>query len=129
MLKTKQLSTSWYHRPQTVDTSALVSEHPQNIENAKKKGLFEAQVERFIRLIRYKQELQDWNALVGSHEDEHKVLLDAIETGAKISYTVQDLESLVDEEYKAFLASSNMDIHSWITKTSEDMKLDVFLLI
>lgn len=49
MLKTRHLSTSWYHRPavDNEDDSNEFVEHPLNIENKQKLGMFQAQVDRY----------------------------------------------------------------------------------
>ena len=77
---------------------------------------------------RFTKELEQWTNLTRQHQQDHALLLDASEKGAKISYDISDLDEYMDKEFKDFLREKQVDPMEWINKTTDTLRLDVLII-
>ncbi|KAI8905866.1 kinetochore-associated protein Dsn1/Mis13 [Gorgonomyces haynaldii] len=113
-LKSKELSTSWYHRPQT---KISTQEHPQNLENQNKIDGFNKQLERFL------SERKQWEHLLQTHEEEHHVLKNAMESNTQLTYTKEEIAPYIQEELQ-FLSSQLPNVQDWLKQVDENLLID-----
>ncbi|KAK9693709.1 hypothetical protein K7432_013769 [Basidiobolus ranarum] len=120
MLVNNQVNTSWYHRQgndQSKDHSTLRLEHPQNLENIKKKKEYEEQISRL------QAEDKQWINLIKKHNQYHANVADRYPPPTvppqKIHLSPELHDDYLDEKKRALLRS--LDEASYKSTDMEDI--------